>query len=284
MFFLNQEQLDILESLEEYPSHECAELWISSRFRDLCPTISDAEFKLQPLINIGYLTVDKDGRSADVTTAGKKGINLRKVLQAAFDITEKQNKCISSVDVANRLGMEIHRVEGFLNNLDNMGLLKLKTYSSHTFAKGLSEDTYIERITSDGKVALFSPEDLISPIPMTQNTNNNITNINSESIHIENLLSGSGNFTNNSISDKTFLAEVAALMQQLLKQLEQINPSASESEQVQYVNIATRPELKERVKAALQAGGEKAIEEFFTENKYLKVGQAIIKGWITGKA
>ncbi|MCL2937925.1 MAG: hypothetical protein MGU50_15835 [Trichodesmium sp. MAG_R02] len=37
------------------------------------------------------------------------------------------------------------------------------------------------------------------------------------------------------------------------------------------------PSLKQRTIAALRAGGRTAIDEFFLENKYLKVGKAIVQ-------
>jgi 2-succinyl-5-enolpyruvyl-6-hydroxy-3-cyclohexene-1-carboxylate synthase len=75
------------------------------------------------------------------------------------------------------------------------------------------------------------------------------------------------------------LAEAAAEIQKLLEQLEQINPDASETDQIAYVNAATPMTLKERTVGALKAGGESAFDEFICENKYLKVAKAIIKGW-----
>jgi hypothetical protein len=76
------------------------------------------------------------------------------------------------------------------------------------------------------------------------------------------------------------LAEAAAEIQRLLKQLEGTNPVASEADQVAYVNIATELTLKQRVIAALRKGGETAIDEFVLENRYLKVIKAIVKGWL----
>lgn len=86
------------------------------------------------------------------------------------------------------------------------------------------------------------------------------------------------NQTNN-VTQKP-LAEAAAEIQKLLKQLEETNPTATEAQQIAYVNIATEPELKQRAIAALQQGGETAIDEFVLENKYLKVIKAIAKGWL----
>ncbi len=76
------------------------------------------------------------------------------------------------------------------------------------------------------------------------------------------------------------LAEAAAEIQRLLKQLEETNPTATEPEQVAYINIATKQDLKQRAVAALKSGGEAAIDEFVLENKYLKVVKAVVKGWL----
>jgi hypothetical protein len=76
------------------------------------------------------------------------------------------------------------------------------------------------------------------------------------------------------------LADAAAEIQQLLKQLEQTNPTATEHEQIAYINDETTPSLKRRVVGALQASGEAAIDEFILENKYLKVAKAAMKGWL----
>ncbi|MCZ8068493.1 MAG: hypothetical protein ACK5QJ_05285 [Microcystis sp.] len=79
---------------------------------------------------------------------------------------------------------------------------------------------------------------------------------------------------------KRTLADAAAEIQQLLKQLEQTNPTATEPEQVAFINDETTPSFKRRVVGALQASGETAIDEFILENKYLKVAKAAIKGWL----
>lgn len=79
---------------------------------------------------------------------------------------------------------------------------------------------------------------------------------------------------------KITLAEAAMEIQNLLQQLEKTNPDASEVQQIAYVDIAAKPALKQRAIAALKEGSETAIEEFFLENKYLKVGKAVIKGWL----
>jgi len=78
---------------------------------------------------------------------------------------------------------------------------------------------------------------------------------------------------------KQTLAEAAAEIQRLLKQLEQTNPNVTEAEKVAYVNDETTPSFKRRVVGALQAGSEAAIGEFL-DNPYVNVGKAVVKGWI----
>ena len=81
------------------------------------------------------------------------------------------------------------------------------------------------------------------------------------------------------IEQKKTLAEAAAEIQRLLKQLGVSNPNATEVEIVAYVNDETTPSLKRRAVAALKSGSEAAIEEFL-DNPYINVGKAIVKSWI----
>ena len=76
------------------------------------------------------------------------------------------------------------------------------------------------------------------------------------------------------------LAEAAEEIQQLLIQLQQTNPTATEAEKVAHVNDETTPSFKRRVAGALQASGETAIDEFILDSKYLKVVKSAVKGWL----
>lgn len=78
---------------------------------------------------------------------------------------------------------------------------------------------------------------------------------------------------------KQTLSKAAAEIQQLLKQLEQSNTTATEEEKIAYVNDETTPSFKRRVVGALQKGGEAVIEEFF-DDPYVNVGKAVVKGWM----
>ena len=76
------------------------------------------------------------------------------------------------------------------------------------------------------------------------------------------------------------MAEAAAEIQRLLKQLESTNPNATESEKISYVSDKANPGIKSRAVSALAQGSETAFDEFVLENKYLKVGKAVLKGWL----
>ncbi len=82
-----------------------------------------------------------------------------------------------------------------------------------------------------------------------------------------------------SSEQKQTIVEAAKEIQELLKQLEVTNPTATEAEKIAHVNDETTPSFKRRWISALQDGGEAAIEEFF-DNPYVNVGKAIVKGWM----
>ena len=80
---------------------------------------------------------------------------------------------------------------------------------------------------------------------------------------------------------KQTLAEAAAEIQKLLKQLEQDNPNPTEAQQIEHLNDETTPKFKRKAVAALKAAGDTALDEFL-DNSYVKVGKAAIMGWMEG--
>ncbi|WP_017317449.1 type 2 periplasmic-binding domain-containing protein [Mastigocladopsis repens] len=78
------------------------------------------------------------------------------------------------------------------------------------------------------------------------------------------------------------LAQAAARIQELLKQLEKTNPTATQEDKQAFINLAIPQEEKSRVVRALQAGGEKALEKFLN-NPYVDVTMAIVKEWQKGQ-
>lgn len=78
--------------------------------------------------------------------------------------------------------------------------------------------------------------------------------------------------------EKQTLAQAAEEIQNLLKILETTNITATQAEKQAFVSTAIAPEKRNRVVRALEAGGEKALEEFL-KNPYVNVGMAIVKEW-----
>jgi uncharacterized protein YjbI with pentapeptide repeats len=116
------------------------------------------------------------------------------------------------------------------------------------------------------------------PINISQNQENNNAMTSISQSH-----SGSGdnvardkNITNNYNSQN--LAEAAAEIQKLLKQLEESNPTATVEQQQAFVDVAVSPTLKAKFVSALQAGWKEAIKELL-DNPYVNVGVAILEGW-----
>jgi uncharacterized protein YjbI with pentapeptide repeats len=85
-----------------------------------------------------------------------------------------------------------------------------------------------------------------------------------------------------SSEQKQTLAEAAAEIQKLLKQLYQSNPAATVGQQQAFVDAAVDPTLKAKFLSALQAGWKEAIKEFL-DNPYVNVGVAILEGWQEAK-
>ncbi len=85
------------------------------------------------------------------------------------------------------------------------------------------------------------------------------------------------------VNPKQSLADSAAEIQQLLKILDQSYPDDFPADtqaeiEVAVKGIAKNPTLKERVVAALQAGGIKALKEL-TDNPYVNILLAAYERW-----
>ena len=84
-----------------------------------------------------------------------------------------------------------------------------------------------------------------------------------------------GGTINNEATETPSLAEAAAEIQDLLKQLESSNPTATEADQTAFLNVMIPPTRRERFISALKAAGGAAIEEV----PYGAVLKALVEGW-----
>ncbi|NQE33770.1 hypothetical protein [Microcoleus asticus] len=89
-----------------------------------------------------------------------------------------------------------------------------------------------------------------------------------------------GGTINQGSERKQTLAEAAVEIQQLLRQLEKSNPTATEAEKVAYVNDETPPALKSRVASAVKAGSISAVESLLDNIPLSNITKAIVEGWI----
>ena len=84
-----------------------------------------------------------------------------------------------------------------------------------------------------------------------------------------------GGTINNAAAETPSLAEAAAEIQNLLKQLEASNPTATEAGQTAFLNVMIPPTKRERFIGALRAASGAAIEEV----PYGSVLKALVEGW-----
>ncbi|MEO0455954.1 MAG: pentapeptide repeat-containing protein [Cyanobacteria bacterium P01_A01_bin.114] len=78
--------------------------------------------------------------------------------------------------------------------------------------------------------------------------------------------------------ERQSLADAAAQIQQLLRQLATTNPAATEVDQKAFVTAALPPNAKQRLIKALKQGGKTALSELL-DNVYVNVAVAAIEGW-----
>ena len=84
-----------------------------------------------------------------------------------------------------------------------------------------------------------------------------------------------GGTINNQAVETLSLAEAAAEIQILLKQLEASNPTATEADQTAFLNVMIPPTKRERFVGALKSGSSAAIDEI----PYGPVLKALVEGW-----
>ena len=84
-----------------------------------------------------------------------------------------------------------------------------------------------------------------------------------------------GGTINNQAAETPSLAEAAAEIQNLLKQLEASNPTATKADQTAFLNVMIPPTKRERFVGALKSGSSAAIDEI----PYGPVLKALVEGW-----
>jgi DNA-binding transcriptional regulator YhcF (GntR family) len=190
-----------------------------------------------------------------------------------------EKRPIKDSQIANDLNLDIHKVRVILNQLKESKFIKsIEHKQSHDPSSPKIELVLVTEITSEGCLALKGE------IPL--NTNTNFSSV----VHINSGNFGIGHMSGGEIKDgakvagvineaeQQNLADAAAAIQRLLKQLEETNPLATQAEQQAYVTASIPPTLRKRFVSALQAGWKEAIKEFL-DNPYVNVGVATLEGW-----
>ena len=181
----------------------------------------------------------------------------------------------------------------------NKSELSNEYFNTYNQVKGLPEreiqlllaekDSQIHRLANMVMTALERPSFFAQTYQnqgdtkMTESYQSKYDQRNANNQFVDTAESGSNvrfNQTNYTPEQKQSLAEAAAEIQNLLKQLDETNPTATESEQIAHLKDNTTPNFRKRALSALQGGTEAAIDEFLLENKFLKVGKAVIKGYL----
>ena len=202
------------------------------------------------------------------------------------------------------VGMEVKGEDKFLLRAKtavtaNKSELSNEYFNTYNQVKGLPEreiqlllaekDSQIHRLENMVMTALERPSFFAQTYQnqgdtkMTESYQSKYDQRNANNQFVDTAESGSNvrfNQTNYTPEQKQSLAEAAAEIQNLLKQLDETNPTATESEQIAHLKDNTTPNFRKRALSALQGGTEAAIDEFLLENKFLKVGKAVIKGYL----
>ncbi len=171
---------------------------------------------------------------------------------------KKMFENIESVASHKQGGIDFFKIDPIyrLANRSRQELSEFDTFIAHLNSKNIIEQAKMKEETKSVECEM----NFFAPVTGVTNKNEGVINNISE--------------------QKQSIAEVFSEIERLLKNLAEENPAATESEQMAYVDLSTTPAFKQRTVAALKAGGESAIDELLLENKYVKIGKAILKGWL----
>ncbi len=113
---------------------------------------------------------------------------------------------------------------------------------------------------------------------------NNISNGDNSVIINRSSIDNSFN-TNNSSDAVSIVKELATQVENILKELERRNPSATEKQQINYIDAVIETGLIQRCLGLSRNVVNTCIEEFILDNqlyKYSKVLNAALAGWQNG--
>jgi hypothetical protein len=144
------------------------------------------------------------------------------------------------------------------------GQIKSLEIAVSTVTRGLTKVAETPKYNIQGsKVYGFAPETTGSSL------------VSGETVQDNEIVGTQHNYTP---EQRQTLAEAASEIQELLKQLEQTNPTATEVEQKAFLTAVIPATKRERFVNALQEGGKELFKELM-DNMYVNVAVAAIEGW-----
>jgi hypothetical protein len=180
--------------------------------------------------------------------------------------------------VSKDLGIESNVVDSAFKLLIEAGLLKIVNGGGDVKITHLGAEKF-EEIESSTKPA--DPLMNISTYIEKQIMGDNITNGDNSTINNRSSVNKSFNINDNS-GVESIVKEFAARVDNLLKELENRNPNATEQQQINYVDAIIKNDLKQKLLRGFTGGIGVYIEEFVIDNpvyKWHKVFKAVLNGW-----
>ena len=234
----------IVDTLDLYHSQGVDPRAIAISFKQLAESHPDADLRI-----VGMEVRGEDKFLLRARTAPDAD---RSELSAEYFSTYNQLKTLAEAESQKLLAEKDSRIQ----QLESMVLTVLKRPSFYAETYHNQGDTMSETFNNDlheAKVANFANK-------------------------VQDNARQQANQHNYAGEQKQTLAKAAEEIQNLLKVLEKTNPAATQADKHAFVTAAIAPPTKERIVRALQAGGEKALEEFL-KNPYVNVVAATIKEW-----
>ena len=239
----------IVDTLDLYHNQDVDPRAIAISFKQLAENHPEAELEI--------VAMEKRGGDKFLLRAATAPDANHSELNAEYFATYNQLKALAEQEIQALLKEKDNRISS-LENMIATALQRPIFYAETYQNQGVIMS---ERKTESGDVSI---------------SGGNFASVGSFSGDNSGTVSGTQNIHQS--EQRQTLAEAAAEIQQLLKQLEQTNPTATEIEQKAFLSAVIPPTKRERFVNALQAGGKELFKELM-DNMYVNTAIAAIEGW-----
>jgi hypothetical protein len=242
----------IVDTLDLYHNQDVDPRAIAISFKELAENHPEAELEI--------VAMEKRGGDKFLLRAATAPDANHSELNAEYFATYNEIKALAEQELQALLKEKDNRI----HSLENMIATALQRPSFYAETYHNQGDTMSERKTEIGSLNL----DNIGAIGSITGDNSGTFSGTQNTYHSE---------------QRQTLAEAATEIQQLLKQLEQSNPSATEVEQKAFLTAEIPAKKRQRFVNALQEGGKELFKELM-DNIYVNVAIAAIEGWQSAEA